>query len=77
MIQIKVNGEKYIISENLSVTDGKHKEIITYVIEIIRSNYNVSDGFFEPYLYIKLSNVKWIELISFKWSPHDKRNVNY
>ena len=46
MIELRVNGENYTINENLSVTKGKYQEIIFDAIEIIKSKYNVSDGFF-------------------------------
>ena len=77
MIKLKVNGEIYTINKNLSVSKGKYQEIICDIIEIIRSKYNVSDGFFEPYLYIKLSNFKWIKLLSFEWNAPNNKNVNY
>lgn len=77
MIELKANGEYYKINKDLSVSEGKYRDIIVDLIEIIKLNYNVSDGFFEPYLYIKLSCFKWIELISFNWSNPKKINTIY
>ena len=77
MIKLMVNDNDYIIYQDLTVSEGEYKEFIEQAIRMIRFKYNVSDGFFEPYLYFKLSNFKWIELVSFNWQPPNKLNAIY
>ena len=75
MIVLKINQEKYIIDNNLSISEGKYKKFLKSCIDTIWFDYKVSDGFFEPYLYTKLSEVKMIELISCDFVP-PKHNEN-
>ena len=78
MIVVKVDGEKYTINNDFSVSEGKYKEFLQNCIEMIRFNYSVSKGFFEPYLYINLGEFKLIEPISCDYTPPpDDPNIKY
>ena len=77
MIVVKVNGEKYTIKKDFSVSDGSAREFIEHCIEMVRSDYSVWMGFFEPYLYIKLAAFKAIELVSIDFEAPEDENAVY
>jgi hypothetical protein len=78
MIVLKVDEEEYTIRKDNSVSDGEYKPFIEEAIEMIRSDYGPSKGFWPPYLYLGLNKFKWIELVSldFTFPPHDP-NIMY
>jgi hypothetical protein len=77
MITVKVNGEKYTISKDFSVSDGVAKEFIEHCIEILQNDYKLWMGFFEPYLYTKLAAFKSIEVVSMDYDFPKEKNIVY
>ena len=77
MIKLKIDNEEYTINRDFSVSSGKYKEFIENCIEMIRFDYRVSCGYFEPYLYIHLGDFKMIELVSLNYTPPDDKNLTY
>ena len=77
MIKLKIDNEEYTINKDFSVSNGKYKSFIENCIEMIRFDYRVSCGYFEPYLYIHLGDFKMINLISIDFSPPDDDNLIY
>ena len=74
MIVLKVDGEEYTIRKDKTVSEGKYKHYIETAIEMILFDYRgPSDGFWPPYLYLRLSEFKMIELVSldFTFPPDD------
>ena len=81
MITLKINGQVFTITNGncISGKEGIEKKFLKACIGMIRFEYqDPSDGFWEPYLYIKLANVKAVELVScdFVFPPHND-NVVY
>lgn len=77
MIVLKINQEKYIIDNNLSISEGKYKKFLKSCIDTIWFDYKDSDGFFEPNLYLKLGKYKIIELVSCDFVLPNKSNNFY
>ena len=69
MIVVKVNKEKYFIGSDLSISEGIYKKFLKSCIDTIWSDYKVQNGFFEPYLYIRLGKYKMIELVACDFVP--------
>ena len=76
MIIVKINKEKYFIGSDLSISEGIYKNFLKNCIDTIWFDYKVSDGFFEPNLYIKLGKYKMIELVCCDFVP-PKKNDNF
>lgn len=76
MIKLKVKETEYTISQDLIVSSGPAKEYIEDCINLIRSDYKLWHGFFEPYLYVSLYNFKSIQLVSIDYKKPNK-NVIY
>ena len=77
MITVKVNGHKYIINKDFSVSNGVAKEFIEHCIEMVRNDYRLWMGFFEPYLYAKLAIFKSIEVVSIDYDFPKEKNIVY
>ena len=77
MIIVKINQEKYFIDNNLFVSEGKYKKFLKSCVDTIWFDYKVSDGFFEPNLYIKLGKYKMIELVSCDFVPPEESDNFY
>lgn len=74
MIIVNVNGEEHRIENGNVVSDGKYKHVVEHCVEMLCSDYKASDGFLEPYLFLKLSEFKSIKVVStdFKFQKNRK-----
>lgn len=77
MIVLKIKGKTYSIYENLSVSDGEYKFFIEHYINMCKSKHRTWMGYFPIFLYISLSKIKHIELVSFDYNPPDGKNRVY
>ena len=78
MIKVKVDGEMYSITRYLKVSEGKHKEFREKYIESVRLMHHPHYGFFEPFLYACLADVKHVELVSCSFvPPSDDKDMVY
>ena len=74
MIVLKIKGKSYTISDNLSVSDGEYRFFIEHYINICKFKHRTWMGYFPIFLYINLSQIKHIEIVSFDYNPPDDKN---
>ena len=77
MIVVKVGGEIYTVSQDLSVSEGKYKKFLEACIKIVKFNYRNWKGSFAKYLYGNLGEFKSIELVSLDYTPPNNPDIRY